>query len=61
MACRRNDTKPLSEPVLTYCQLDPKEHISMNFIRNSNIFIQENMFENVVCQMVAILSRGEMS
>ena len=29
--------------------------------RNSNIFIQENAFENVVCEMAAILSRGEMS
>ena len=36
MACRLNGrpahgAKPLSEPVLTYCQLDPKEHISMKF------------------------------
>ena len=31
MACRLDGTKPLSEPMLTYCQLDPKEHISMKF------------------------------
>ena len=31
MACCLNGAKPLSEPVLTYCQLDPKEYISMSF------------------------------
>ena len=31
MACRLISTKPLSEPMLIYCQLDPKEHISMKF------------------------------
>ena len=29
-----------------------------NFYRNSNIFIEENTFENVVCEMSAILSRS---
>ena len=28
-----------------------------NFNRNSNIFIQENALENVVCEMASILSR----
>ena len=31
MACRLFDAKPLSEPMLPYCQLDPKEHISIKF------------------------------
>ena len=31
MACRLISTKPLSEPILPYCQLEPKEHISMKF------------------------------
>ena len=48
--------KPLAEPMLTYCQLDPWEQISVNW--KSNIFIHENAFENVVCEMAAILSRG---
>ena len=26
--------------------------------QNFNIFIQENAFENIVCEMAAILSRG---
>ena len=30
-----------------------------NFNRNSNIFIQENGFECVVCEMAAILSRPQ--
>ena len=31
MACCLFSTKPLSETMLPYCQLDPKEHISMKF------------------------------
>ena len=31
MACCLFSTKPLSEPVLQYCQLDPKENISVKF------------------------------
>ena len=30
-----------------------------NSNRNSNIFIEENMYENIVCKMVAILSRPQ--
>ena len=32
MACRLLGAKPLSEPMLSYCQLDPKVHISVRFI-----------------------------
>ena len=31
MACRRIDVKSLSEPILPYCQMDPKEYISVKF------------------------------
>ena len=31
MACRLFSAKPLSEPMLPYCQLDFREHISMKF------------------------------
>ena len=31
MACRLFGAKPLSEPMLPYCQLNPKEHISVKF------------------------------
>ena len=33
--------------------------LQWNFIWNSNIFIQENAFESVVCEMAAILSRPQ--
>ena len=50
MACRLLGAKPLPELMLTYCQLDHQEQISVKFERNSNIFRPENAFENVVCQ-----------
>ena len=31
-----------------------------NFVSNSEVFIQENALENVVCEMVAILSRPQL-
>ena len=31
MACRLFGAKPLSEPMLSYCQLDPKEQTSVKF------------------------------
>ena len=56
MACRLVGAKPLSESVLEYCLLDICEQ---NFNLNSNVFIQENAFENIVCKMSAILSRRQ--
>ena len=53
MACHLFSTKPLSKPMLRYCQLDTKE-ISIK-IQN---FSDENPPENIVCEMAAILSRG---
>ena len=49
MACRLFGTKPLSEPMLTYCLLHCQEQWNLNF--------QENWFENV-CKMAATLSRS---
>ena len=57
MACRLDGAKPLSEPMLPYCQLDPKEHISVkSYSKFIHIFIQENASENGVRNMAAILS-----
>ena len=62
MACRLFGTKPLPEPMLTYCHLDPQEHTPVDFRTTyKKIFIQENAYEKVVCEMAAIFSRGEMS
>ena len=57
MACRLDGAKPLPEPMLDYCLLDPEEQSSMIIIRNSYVFVQENAFETVVCEMASILSR----
>ena len=50
MAGRLFGAKPLSEPILTYCQLDLKEHISMKF----KVFIQENALQK--CRLQNCLS-----
>ena len=59
MSCRLLGTKPLSKPVLGYCQLDPKEQISVKFQPNYQTVHSRNASENIVCEMVAILSRGD--
>ena len=33
--------------------------LQWNFNRNTKIFIQENACENIVCEMAAILPRGD--
>ena len=47
MACRLLDSKPLPEPVITHCQLDPLEEIFVKFESNTKILTQQNAFENV--------------
>ena len=44
--------------MLGYCQLEPQEQTSVKFLSEYIISIDENAFENVVCEMAAILSRG---
>ena len=57
MAWRLFGAKPLSEPMLPYCQLDPKEHILEKFY--SKFFIQGNALENAICEMAAMLSQPQ--
>ena len=59
MACCLFGAKQLSEPMLEFWQLDLKNKLPWNFKPNSNIFVQENTFEYVVCENVAILSRSQ--
>ena len=59
MACRLVGAKPLSEPMLEYSNWTLKNKLQRNLYRNSNIFIQENAFQNVVWKMAAILSRPQ--
>ena len=37
--------------MLTDCQFYLKEHISVKFYLRFKVFIQENAFENVICEM----------
>ena len=47
MACRLFGDNSLSEPMMVYCQLDHKEHISMKIYLKFNVIVQENAFEYV--------------
>ena len=52
MAYRLFGAKPLPELVMAYCQL----HISVKLLEK---FIQENLFENIVCKVVTISCRHQ--
>ena len=57
MSWRLFGAKPLSEPMLVCCQLDPWELIAVDLHKNTIIYIEENYFEKVVCTLTATLSR----
>ena len=60
MGCHLSGAKPLPEPILPYCKLDHWEQTSVKFeLKLNKIVIRENAFESVVCEMEAILSRGD--
>ena len=56
-ACRLIGTKPLSEPVLVYSDLNHSEQISVKFKSRYETIIGGSRCENIVCKMAAILSR----
>ena len=58
MTCRLFGTRALPEPMLTYCKLDPQEQTPVEFESKNKIFIHENAFEDVVCEIAATLSRS---
>ena len=55
MDCCLFCAKPLSKSMLGYCQLDP----SMKFCSKYENMIYKNTYENFVCEMAAIYSRGK--
>ena len=55
MVCRLFGSKPLSKPMLPYCQLDSEECVSVKSNFKFKVFVNEDSLENVVCEMVAIL------
>ena len=59
MACRLVGAKPWSEPMSEYFNWSPANKLQWNFNQNSYIFIHENLFQNVVRKMAAILSRPQ--
>ena len=58
MACRLFGAKPLSKPMLGLWSIRSSGTNFSEIWTNTNIFIHENAFENIVCEMAAILSRG---
>ena len=60
MAWRLFDAKPLPEPMVTYFQWDPWEQTSVKFELIKQKIINENAFENVVCENGGHFVQGEM-
>ena len=58
MVCRLFGAKPLPKPMLTNCEMDPYKLTLVKCISEYKFFIDENAFENIVCEMAAILYRG---
>ena len=59
MACRLAGAKPLSEPILEYCQLDPWEQTSVKYQSKFIHFHSRKCIWNVVWKMAAILPRPQ--
>ena len=59
IACRQFGAKSLTEPLLTYCHLEPWEQTSVKLESKYKIFIYENVCENVVYGMAAMFARGD--
>ena len=58
MAFHLLGAKPLPEAIVVNWTLK-NNNLWWNFIKNSNIFIEENAFEGALCQMAAILSQPQ--
>ena len=56
MPCRLLGAKPLSKPMLRYCQLDPREETSVKYLSKYKAF--QNAPQNIGYEMAAILSRA---
>ena len=58
MACRLFGAKPFSKHCCVIVNWTFRNTIQWKFNQNAKLFIHENAFENVVCEMATILSRG---
>ena len=61
MTRRLSGTKPLSEPMLEYCQLDPWEQTSVKSWSKYKTFIHENASEKYRLWNGGHIVQGEMS
>ena len=59
MACRLTGAKPLSEPKLEYCQLDPSEQYSVKYQSKFIHFHSRKCIWNVVWKLATILPRPQ--
>ena len=59
MGCRLTRAKIFLNQLWIIVNWTLRNTLQWNLNRNSNIFIQENAFESVVCETVAILSRPQ--
>ena len=60
MACRPFGVNPLTIPNDRPLAIEPLRKIfTRNFKQNTKLFINKNASENIVCEMVVILSRGD--
>ena len=61
MACRLFGANPLSKPMLGYCIVNwtLRSKLQWNYNQNAKLFVRENAYENVACDMVTIFSRGK--
>ena len=59
MACRLFGAKPISKPtVVFFVNCTIRNKLQWNFNQNTKLFIHENAYENIVCEMAPILFRG---
>ena len=60
MAYRLFGAKSLSKPMLDYfVEWDLGNKFPWKFKQNAKLFFHENAFENIICEMAAILSRED--
>ena len=59
MASRLFGTKPLSEQMLEYRQVDPVNKFQWNSNRNTKLLVHENASENIACEMAGIIPRED--
>ena len=58
IACRQFGAKTLCKPIWVIVNWTLRNKLQWNFSINWKIFIRKNASDNIVCEMVAILSRG---